>query len=87
MSSSAKGYQLDDDEQYRLSSLPGVTVYSLGGALAEAVLPVYEYFLKETGCARCAMEAVRREVDEALPDAIAGCPSAFPKLCKDHTGG
>ena len=63
---SSKGYPLDDDEQERLSSLPGVTVYTLESALTEAIYPVFEYFLGESHCAKCSALAAEREVMEAL---------------------
>ena len=81
---SSKGYQLDDDEQARLSSLPGVTVYTLESALTEAIHPVFDYFLKQTGCAKCAALAAQREVMEALPVVIDGFAVDVPKFCDDH---
>jgi hypothetical protein len=80
----SKGYQLDEDEQMRLSSMPGVTVYTLGSALLEAMYPVYEYFLKQTGCTMCAALATEREVSEALPDLIETLKVNLLKFCKDH---
>lgn len=80
----SKGYQLDDEEQHRLSSMPGVTVYTLDSALTEAIFPVFDYFLKQTGCAKCAALATQREVMEALPEVMESYAAYLPKFCKDH---
>ena len=48
-----KGYEPEPDEQWRRSSA-GEDVYTLGSALAEAIQPVYDYFIKKTGCDECA---------------------------------
>ena len=81
---SSKGYPLDDDEQERLSSLPGVTVYTLESALTEAIYPVFEYFLGESHCAKCSALAVEREVMEALLGSVRGFAVDVPPFCEDH---
>jgi len=80
----SKGYQVDDDEQALLSSLPGVSVYSLEGALSEAINPVFEYFLEQTHCTKCAALALEREVIEALPKVIEVYAVAVPRFCEDR---
>lgn len=78
-----KGYQLDPDEQWRRGSR-GEDVYTLGNALAGAIQPVYDYFLKKTGCDRCAAIATEKEVLEIFPEAIDACRGGPLKTCKDH---
>jgi hypothetical protein len=81
---SSKDYQVDDDVQERLSSLPGVTVYTLESALTEAIYPVFEYFLGETHCAKCAALALEREIMEALIKVFEGYAVDVPRFCEDH---
>ena len=85
MASEKKGYQLDEEEQMRLSALPGVTVYTLGSALAEAISPVYDWFLEQKGfCNICAREATEKEIAETLPEVFDALRRG-EKLCEQHS--
>jgi hypothetical protein len=81
---SKKGYQVDEEEQHRLSSMPGVTVYTLESALAEAISPVYDWFYKQKGCSECAAKATEKEVLEVLASVIAELGPGDQHLCKEH---
>ena len=78
-----KGYQLDEDEQQKYSALPGVTIYTLGSAVSEALMPVFDWFLQETGCSQCAAEKTEKELMEALPEVVASF-RINARLCKEH---